>query len=29
VGAAFFIWLIAVGVMLTTWRVERQADGPQ
>ena len=29
VGAAFFIWLIAVGVMLSTWRVERQADGPQ
>ena len=29
VGAAFFIWLIAVGVMLTTWRVESQADGPQ
>ncbi len=29
VGAAFCIWLIAVGVMLTTWRVERQADGPQ
>ena len=27
-GPAFFIWLVATGVMLTTWRVERQVDDP-